>query len=73
MFTKEKWGKLNEQERSWLSYYHKHCNQYGGSVYNAPEDCGYCPVCDQIQRGRMVCSKCVEVAEKLYKKMEGTK
>ena len=70
-YTKEVWAKLKEQERSWLAYYHKHCNDWLGIVGSCylPDDCSECSVCGEPQLGSGVCMACLKEADRLYKIM----
>ena len=70
-YTKEMWGRLLPEERYWLGYYHKHCNEWGvmGAGGYLPEDSSECVICDQPQMGGGVCIACLKEADRLYKIM----
>ena len=70
-YTKEMWGRLLPEERCWLGYYHKHCNEWGvmGAGGYLPEDSSECVICDQPQMGSGVCMACLKEADRLYKIM----
>jgi len=69
MFTKEKWAKLNKEERSWLAYYNKNKDNWEGWDYSLPDGCSWCPVCENPQMGSGVCSDCLKEADRLYSKI----